>query len=166
MAAGGPKKRLGLDSNLLFDLARGLDFAHDFRLTFQQAGYSLTASPMVFRELGFAALYGTGSHQELAQKAVAHAAGWGILSFSLSSVEDGITERFSLRLREKGLLPEDEVHDGVILAETSLAEIPLLVTSDKHLLDVDENALLLAFQEADLQPVHPVHPKRLLKALR
>jgi hypothetical protein len=110
---------------------------------------------MVFRELGFAALYGTGLHQALAQKAVAQAAGWGILSFSLSSVEDGITERFSLRLREKGLPPEDEVHDGVILAETSLAEIPLLVTSDEHLLDVDEDALLLAFQEADLQPVHP-----------
>jgi len=34
------------------------------------------------------------------------------------------------------------------------------------LLDLDENALLLAFQEADLLPVHPVHPKRLLRALR
>jgi hypothetical protein len=166
MAAGGPKKRLGLDSNLLFDLARELDFAHDLRLTFQQAGYSLAASPTVFRELGFAALYGTGSHRTLAQKAVAGAAEWGILSFSLSSVEDGIAERFSLRLRDKGLLPEDEVHDGVILAETSLAGIPLLVTSDKHLLVLDEDALLLSFQEADLQPVHAVHPKRLLKALR
>ena len=48
----------------------------------------------------------------------------------------------------------------------SLAQIPLLATSDKHLLDIDEDALLLAFQEADLWPVPPVHPKRLLKALR
>jgi len=39
----------------------------------------------------------------------------------------------------------------------------LVATSDKHLLDVDEDALLLAFNEADLPPVHP---KRLLKALR
>ncbi|MCI0534165.1 MAG: hypothetical protein L0Z50_02940 [Verrucomicrobiales bacterium] len=46
------------------------------------------------------------------------------------------------------------------------ASIPLLVTSDKHLLDVDEDALLLAFNDADLLPVHPSHPKRLLKALR
>ena len=48
----------------------------------------------------------------------------------------------------------------------SLAEIPLLVTSDKHLLNIDEDALLLAFNEADLSPVHPVHPKRLLRVLR
>ena len=40
------------------------------------------------------------------------------------------------------------------------------MTSDKHLLDIDEDALLLAFNEADLAPVHPVHPKSLLRALR
>ena len=45
-------------------------------------------------------------------------------------------------------------------------EFSSLVTSDKHLLDVDEDALLLAFNDADLLPVHPSHPKRLLKALR
>ena len=40
------------------------------------------------------------------------------------------------------------------------------MSSDKHLLDKDEEALLLAFNEADLAPVHPAHPKRLLRALR
>ena len=59
-----------------------------------------------------------------------------------------------------------EQNDGKILAQTSLAEIPLLVTSDKHLLNIDEDALLLAFNEADLSQVHPVHPKRLLRVLR
>ena len=38
--------------------------------------------------------------------------------------------------------------------------------SDKHLLNIDEDALLLAFNEADLSPVRPVHPKRLLRVLR
>jgi hypothetical protein len=61
---------------------------------------------------------------------------------------------------------EGQANDGLILAETSLAGIPLLVTSDKHLLNIDEDALLLAFNEADLAPVHPVHPKNLLRALR
>ena len=64
------------------------------------------------------------------------------------------------------LIPEAERNDGKILAQTSLAQIPLLVTSDKHLLDIDKEALLLAFNEADLFPVHPAHPKRLLKALK
>ena len=39
------------------------------------------------------------------------------------------------------------------------------MTSDKHLLNMDEDALLLAFNEADLLTVHPVHPKRLLRVL-
>ena len=67
---------------------------------------------------------------------------------------------------DRRLLPEEEFNDGLILAESSMAEIPLLVTSDKHLLDIDENALLLAFNEADLSAVRPVHPKRLLRAKR
>jgi hypothetical protein len=32
--------------------------------------------------------------------------------------------------------------------------------------NIDEDALLLAFNEADLSPVHPVHPNRLLRVLR
>jgi hypothetical protein len=32
-------------------------------------------------------------------------------------------------------------------------------------LDIDDDALLLAFNEADLSPARPVHPKRLLKAI-
>ena len=42
----------------------------------------------------------------------------------------------------------------------------MLVTSDKHLLDIDETALKLAFGEADLGAVSAVHPKRLVRALR
>ena len=38
--------------------------------------------------------------------------------------------------------------------------------NDKHLLDLDETGLRLAFNEADLEPVNPVHPKRLLRAMR
>ncbi len=72
----------------------------------------------------------------------------------------------SRRLQRDRLIPEAEFNDGLILAETSILEIPLLVTSDKHLLDIDADALRLAFHDADLAPVHPAHPKGLLRALR
>ena len=58
------------------------------------------------------------------------------------------------------LLPGEEFNNALILAETSLAGIPLRVTSDKHLLDLAAEALALALNDADLPPVHPVHPKR------
>jgi hypothetical protein len=84
MAGNGQKKRLALDTNLLLDLARDLDFAHDFRTSFQSAGYSLSAGPTVFRELGFASLYGREPEKSQARKAIASAAKWRILAFSLS----------------------------------------------------------------------------------
>ena len=39
------------------------------------------------------------------------------------------------------MIPEEEFNDGMILAETSLRQVSLLVTSDKHLLDIDEDEL-------------------------
>ena len=166
MARNGRRKPLAVDTNLLLDLARGFDAAHEMREVFQAAGYTLLAGPTVFEELGFAALRGNESERALAQRAVAQAAKWGIQPFDLSDVERTIAERFAARLLDRGLLPEEEFNDALILAETSVAGIPLLVTSDRHLLDVDADALALALNDADLSPVHPVHPKALLKALR
>src|SRR6266571_3845499 len=125
MAGSGQKKRLALDSNLLLDLARGFDFAHDFRTVFQSAGYSLLAGPTVFRELGFAGLYGREPEKSQARKAIANANLWRILAFNLTSLDQSIAERFAERLLAKRLLPENECNDALILAETSLAGIPL-----------------------------------------
>ena len=85
--------------------------------------------------------------------------------FDLDSVAEAIGEKFVRDLLRQGLIPEAEFNDGLILAETSLEGIPVLVTSDQHLLAIDENTLMLDFNEADLFPVHPVHPKLLLRAL-
>jgi hypothetical protein len=64
--AANQKKRLALDTNLLLDLARKSDFAYDFRAVFQAANYSLLAGPTVFRELGFAVIYGHEPEKSLA----------------------------------------------------------------------------------------------------
>lgn len=109
---------------------------------------------------------GSAVERELARTALIHLLQWGIRPFDLDSTAEAICGQFVRGLLQQCLLPDDEINDGLILAETSLAKIPLLVTSDKHLLDMDENALVLASNEADLLPVHPVHPKNLLRALR
>jgi hypothetical protein len=104
--------------------------------------------------------------QELARTGLTRLKQWGIRPFEFNSTAEAICEQFVRGLLGQGLIPEDEFNDGLILAETSMEQIPLLVTSDKHLLDIDEDALQLAFNAADLSPVHSVHPKRLLRALR
>ena len=161
--AGSPKKQLALDTNLPLDLAETQD---DFREAFQQRGYVLLLSPTVVVELEYLILYGNKPKQQLAETATRKIEAWGLTPFDLPEVHHAIAEQFARRLQEQRLVPEGEFHDGLILAETSLAGIPLLVTSDKHLLNIDEDALLLAFGAADLPPVRPVHPRRLLRALR
>lgn len=102
----------------------------------------------------------------MATQALQKLRSWRCQPFSLADTGLAIAEQFRRRLSALKLIPDEEWDDGLILAETSLGNIPMLVTSDAHLLDMDPDALLLAFNAADLLPVHPVHPKRLLKALR
>lgn len=164
--AASPKKSLALDTNLLLDLAGEKNFAHEFKEEFASRGYSLLVPPTVVTELTFFAFQEHASQHELAVTALERIGMWNCLPFELSSTQMVIAQRFAVRLVESSLIPETEQNDGKILAQTALAQIPMLVTSDAHLLNIDEEALLLALNEADLSPVHPVHPKRLLKALR
>jgi predicted nucleic acid-binding protein len=160
------RKQLALDTNVLLDLAEGADFAQDFKETFQSRGYVLRLPPTVVTELHEQWTNGeTDRKRELARKALLNIVPWNVQPLILSAVQIGIAERFAQRLLEKRLLPESEWNDTSILAETCLSEIPLLVTSDQHLLDIDEDVLMLAFNEADLFPARALHPKRLLRAI-
>jgi predicted nucleic acid-binding protein len=164
MAAKGQKKLLALDTNFLFDLARAESFASDFKDLFHRLGFQLLIPPTVVREIAMAGEDASEEKRDLAREASTKLIGWGIQPFAVNSVGDFIAERFSERLRDKGLLPFDEVNDGIILAETSLGGISILVTRDRHLLDMDETSLSMAFNDADLAPVNPAHPKRLLRS--
>lgn len=165
MAAPGQKKQLALDTNVLFDLAAKEDFAHTFREVYQERGFSLKVPPTVIQELTYYALEKQCAETPLALHALEEMRNWRLESYDLKSVGHGITERFSEKLMRLGLLPEGEFNDGLILAETSLAYIPALVTSDGDLLNIDEARLKVCFDEADLSPVQIFHPKPLLKAL-
>ena len=163
----GQTKQLSLDANFVFDLAGEEDFAHDLLEAAQARGYALLLPPTAAHELHLIFTDGESEDErQWARTALTRLKQWGIRPFELNSTAEAICEQFVRGLLGQGLIPEDEFNDGLILAETSLEEIPLLVTSDKHLLDIDDDSLQLAFNAADLSPVHPVHPKRLLRALR
>ena len=165
----GSKKRLALDANLPLDLAEGLEFAHNFREDFQTKGYSLLLTPTAAEEIWL--IHNNPDHPQrsLATKALQDLTKWGIdlleLKSHLQPVAKTIGRKFAERLILAGLLPCTEVNDGIILTESSLAEIPVLITRDKHLLDIDEVALLVYLQAADLSPVKPVHPRLLWRAI-
>ena len=157
------KKLLAADSNLLFDLAGKKDFALTFLEVANERGFILQLPPTVVQELTFAALRKTGEEAKLALIAIQNLRGWGIIPFDLVAVGHGITEQFARRLHELRLLPEAELNDGLILAETGLAGIPLLVSSDRHLLDIEPDELARVCRERHLAEVSVVHPRKLLK---
>ena len=161
-----PKKSLGLDTNLLLDMAGDKDFAHEFKDEFLARGYDLLVPPTVVAEFVFFEEHANLPPHRLATLARERLTPWKCRPFSLSATELTIAVRFANRLIDSLLIPETEQNDGKILAQLSLAGVPMVATSDKHLLDIEEEALVLAFGDADLFPVHPAHPRRLLRAIR
>ncbi|MBI3417329.1 MAG: hypothetical protein HY043_18715 [Verrucomicrobia bacterium] len=149
----------------MFDLAAERDFAHEFRETFQNKGYSLVVAPTVVAELYFLSEHGDAQEKRLSSTSLARSSSWDIKPFALSMVQLEIAKRFARRLLDQALLPETELNDARILGETSMAAIPLVVTSDKHLLDIDEDSLRQEFDDADLMRVSTVSPRRLLRAI-
>ncbi len=159
------RKQLALDTNVPLDLAAEEDFAHAFVEVFREKGYALKVPPTVVQELSILAFKSSGAKQKRALRALQNLRKWGIEPYDLKSVGHGITEQFARRLIQKRLLPDDEFNDGLILAETALAHIPILATSDKHLLNIEASDLKLTFDERDLFHVTPLHPKLLLRAI-
>ena len=126
------QKRLSLDTNVLFDLADRKDFAHEFREAYQRKGYALVISPTVVAELYFFHRHGDAEERRLASLALGGIIAWDIQAFPLTSIRLDLARRFSSTIIARGLLPESEINDAFILAETAVAEIPLVVSSDRH----------------------------------
>ncbi|HEX3717802.1 MAG TPA: hypothetical protein VH595_07525, partial [Verrucomicrobiae bacterium] len=122
------KKQLSLDANFVFDLAGEEDFAHDLLETFQRKGFGLVLPPTASHELHLIFTRGNSeAERELARTALTRLKQWGILPFDLDSASEAVCEQFVRSLIRQRLIPEDEFNDGLILAETSLDQIPLLV---------------------------------------
>jgi hypothetical protein len=170
MAERGTNKRLALDANVLLDLAAGLVFAHVFCEDLRVRGYTLVLPPTAAEEIWLMHRNPLHPGRQLAAKALREMPRRGIglleLKAHLQPVAKSIGRGFAQRLIRANLLPPDEINDAMILAETALAEIPVLVTRDQHLLDIEEVDLLVCLQSADLPPVKPAHPRSLWRALR
>jgi rRNA-processing protein FCF1 len=160
------EKQLALDTNFLFDLAEKAEFALDFKEEFQSRGYDFLLPPTVVVELAALSEEGSARQRRVATTALQNLDGWKFLAIILSDFNLNIAQEFRLKMSRLELIPDEEWNDGVILAETALAHIPLLVTSDEELLGIDDAALQVALAESSLPAVHPVHPKRLLRAIR
>src|ERR1017187_2207683 len=164
--APAAKKQLALDANVPLDLADENRDVIQFHAEFLKRGYELWIAPTALQEIHNLSEQGDERQQRLAIIALQNLLEWKILPFNLKAVGHGLTARFAEILIQKNLLSEEECNDGMILAETALVEIPVLITADYHLLEIDEASLKIAFDDCGLAHVAPLHPVRLFRALR
>lgn len=160
------QKRLSLDTNVLFDLADERDFAHDFREAYQTKAYSLLIPPTVVAELYFFLEHGASDEERLARLTVTNLASWDIHAAPLTGAQIRVARTLAANITAAGLLPPEELNDALILAETAVAGIPLVVSSDSHLLDIDHEKLRSLCLDARVIPVVPASPRHLLRAIR
>src|SRR5438876_2281780 len=110
-----PTSRLQLvavDANVLFDLAAGLDDVVESVGVIRQRvpDVRLIMSPTVQHELANWALHGDRQKRESARKAIGLSQSWRIVPVNLLPVRHGIAERIAQRVRERHVIPEQEVN--------------------------------------------------------
>jgi hypothetical protein len=164
MAAQAITAKFALDTNILIDLGAGLPFAEAFVSAYRSQG--LRVPPTVVQELTHIAFETSHPASAYALTALTKMRSWGISPFDLVSVGHGMTEINAGKLMKYGILPEGEWNDGFVILETAFAFIPILVSSDNHLLGINNAQLTAALGEFHLPPVNISHPKSLLQAAR
>lgn len=141
-----PKPRLAaVDTNVLLDLADSREHAWAAVETVRRrlAGVQIVVPPTVVQELAHLAGHGrTARERNLALKAARSLVReWKFVPLSFIPVEHGITESIATALRQQGLLPNEEVNDSLIVAESALAGCGLLLSSDRHIREIPADRL-------------------------
>jgi rRNA-processing protein FCF1 len=136
---------IAVDTNVLIDLAESdetvIDCFSTIRRKFPNA--PIIIPPTVIGELADIATDGeTTAEQESALKALRSIrAEWGFHPMNCVPVGHGIVEETARKIRAAGLIPEEEIHDSFVIAESALANVTLLLSSDGHLKDINQSAL-------------------------
>ena len=129
---------MALDTNVLFDLADGKDFACTVLEVLREEKATVKVSPTVIIEIAYEITHPASSQKaRRAEQAFECLHTWSITPFSLAPIQHAIAMEFSNSLQHAGMLPHGEFHDGCILAEAALCPLEFLITSDRHLLATD-----------------------------
>lgn len=158
---------LAVDTNLPLDLAGETADVLDALSVIQQRikGVRLIAPPTVCLELAFLAKH--AEEKSLRNSAITALRSlfvrWSIQPVNLVPVGHGIVEIIGGRIRADGLLPEEEVHDAFILAESALLGASILLTSDAHLRSVDHQRITLLLKDFDLTAPIIATPREIVK---
>lgn len=166
MAAKPNRPQLvAVDSNVLFDLADGWDDVVDAVSVIRQRLHDacFLLPPTVQHELANWAWRGEGPKRASARKAVQLSQSWRIVPVNLIAVRHGIAERIAERVRARGLIPDEEVNDSLVLAESALLGCSMVLSSDEHLRGIDFERLTLELRAFDVTAPVIATPREIVR---
>jgi len=168
VAVIGKLPLVAVDSNVLLDLADDVATVWDAIDTIRARlkGVRIGATCSVLQELAW--LSGNSADLECqgaAQTALMKfASEWKFTLIDFIPVGHGIVEQTAARIRADGLLPPEEVHDSLIIAESALAGCTILLSSDAHICEIDQTRLSLVLDKCDVNKVIVTSPAKIVKS--
>ena len=168
MAPSKKSPQVALDTNFILDLAEGdedcLDCIEELRRV--TLAPKLVLTPTVVEELVHLAKFGEEKEsQELANIALSSILKWGLQPINFIAVGHGIVDRVSEEIRVKNLLPWEERHDALIIAEAALCNCDILVTSDQQITGIPHEQLKPLLEGFHISCPLICWPKMLIKLL-
>jgi predicted nucleic acid-binding protein len=141
---------IAVDTNVPLDLASGVDDVTDALAVVRQRikGVRLITPPTVNLELAFLSQFAEEKKVRADAGTALHslASKWKIQPVNLVPVGHGIVAAIGSKVRADNLLPDEEEHDALILAESALLDCSILLTSDAHMRGIDFDRLKLLLQ--------------------
>jgi hypothetical protein len=144
---------IAVDTNVLFDLAQEVEVVIDCLETIAKRipNSSIVVLPTVILELRKGTKSSDLGEQAIAAKALSNILDpWGFVPVNFIPVGHGIVEQIGRKIRDRGLIPEEEIHDSFIVAEAALYGATMLVSSDGHIKDMDQQLLKLELDASDV----------------
>ena len=162
----GKSPLIAVDTNVLIDLADDHHVVWDAIDTVKKRipRADLVATSTVIEELAIAADDDSKPEtKRLALLALQSFIKWGVRPLDFTPVGHGINQRVADRIRQGGLLPDEEVNDSYVIAEAALAECRLIITSDGHILEIDVTKLGAVLAKCDVATPLIVSPHKIAK---
>lgn len=129
---------------------------------------TIIVTPTVLHELAWAV--DNDDDQEIrdaASRALQSLHEWGYEPLNVVPVGNGIVEQISLKLRMKGIIPEEEQNDASVVAEAALIGAQMLLSSDQHLIGAQENeAFGQTLKDFDVGPLTIARPSTITRMYR
>ena len=144
---------VAVDANVVMDLGEGRDTVLDALTTIRQRlpFARLVIPPTPQQELlHISRCADTAKERNIALAGIQAARHWRIVPVNLMPVGHGIVARIAERLRERNLLPAEEINDSLLVAEAALLQARLLLSSDDHLRGMDFARLSLELHNFDV----------------